>query len=177
MTVIARSGEGNLLAAAVDAARVGATVGEMSLALERAWKRHVPEIRAISDVYAESPHGSEAFETARGMVRAFAESDGRPPRILVAKIGQDGHDRGQKVIASAFADMGFDVRIGQLFATPEEVAAAAIAADVHVVGISSLTAGHMTLIPGLAGGTRRRRLGPISPLSLAESCPLRMSRP
>ena len=146
-----------MLAAAVDAARAGATVGEMSLALERAWKRHVPEIRAISDVYAQAAHGAEAFETARGMVRAFAESDGRPPRILVAKIGQDGHDRGQKVIASAFADMGFDVRIGQLFATPEEVAAAAIEADVHVVGISSLTAGHMTLHSGLAGRARRRR--------------------
>ncbi|MFO0990670.1 MAG: methylmalonyl-CoA mutase [Hyphomicrobiales bacterium] len=149
LTAIARDGGGNLLEAAVDAARAGATVGEMSLALERAWKRHVPEVRVISDVYAEAAHGAEAFEAARGMVRAFAESDGRPPRILVAKVGQDGHDRGQKVIASAFADMGFDVRIGQLFATPEEVAAAAIGADVHVVGISSLTAGHMTLVPAL----------------------------
>jgi methylmalonyl-CoA mutase len=121
----------------------------MSLALERAWRRHVPEVRSISKVYAEAAHGAEAFEQARRAVIAFAESDGRPPRILVAKIGQDGHDRGQKVIASAFADLGFEVEVGQLFATPEEVAAAAIDANVHVVGISSLTAGHMTLIPAL----------------------------
>ena len=95
----------------------------MSLALEHAWARHVPEIRAISKVYAEAAHGADAFEKARGAVRAFAESAGKPPRILVAKIGQDGHDRGQKVIASAFGDLGFAVTIGQLFATPEEVAA------------------------------------------------------
>jgi len=149
LTEVAGTGEGNLLAAAVDAARARATVGEMSLALEHAWKRHVPEIRAISQVYAEAAHGAEPFEAARASVRAFAESDGRPPCILVAKIGQDGHDRGQKVIASAFGDLGFDVRIGQLFATPEEVAAAAIEAKAHVVGISSLTAGHMILIPAL----------------------------
>ena len=150
LTSVARSGEGNLLAAAVDAARAKATVGEISLALEKAWSRHVAEVKAVRGVYAAaSARDRQKLEAARHAVSAFREADGRPPAILVAKIGQDGHDRGQKVIASAFADMGFDVKPGVLFATPEEVAKLAAESDVHAVGVSSLTAGHLTHIPEL----------------------------
>ena len=150
LTAVARSGEGNLLAAAVDAARARATVGEISLAMETVFGRHSAEIRAVSGVYAgEIGESSEALFQTRSMVAAFAEADGRPPCLLVAKVGQDGHDRGQKVIASAFADLGFDVVIGQLFATPEEVAAEAVEKNVHVIGVSSLTAGHLSMIPAL----------------------------
>ena len=146
----AAKGSGNLLAAAVDAARAKATVGEISLALERVFTRHVAEVRAIRGVYAATAgENSEAVMRVRGAVSAFKESDGRLPRILVAKMGQDGHDRGQKVISSAFGDLGFDVVIGPLFATPEEVAAQAIAADAHMVGVSTLTAGHLTHVPAL----------------------------
>ena len=146
---VARSSSGNLLAAAVDAARAKATVGEISLALEAVWGRHVPVVRAAKGVYAATPKDQHKIEQARHAVAAFREADGRPPRILVAKIGQDGHDRGQKVIASAFADMGFDVVIGPLFATPREVAEQAVKDKVHVAGVSTLTAGHMTLVPEL----------------------------
>jgi methylmalonyl-CoA mutase len=143
-------GEANLLALSVDAARAGATVGEISQALENAFGRHVAEIRAVSGVYAgEADPADHAIARVRAMTAAFAENEGRRPRILVAKIGQDGHDRGQKVIASAFADLGFDVDIGPLFATPEEVARQAVGNDVHVVGVSSLAAGHLTLVPAL----------------------------
>ncbi len=146
----AAKGSGNLLALAVEAARAKATVGEISEALERAWGRHRAEIRAISGVYKREMGGmSAAVERVRGLVEAFEESDGRRPRILVAKMGQDGHDRGQKVIASAFADLGFDVDIGPLFATPEEAARQAVENDVHIVGVSSLAAGHLTLVPEL----------------------------
>ena len=142
----------------MDAARARATVGEMSLALEKAWGRHVAEIRTVSGIYGTaSAKGADKIERARRSVEAFRESEGRPPRILVAKVGQDGHDRGQKVIASAFADMGFEVVAGPLFATPEEVADQAIKGDVHVIGISSLTAGHLTLLPALK--TALERLG------------------
>ncbi len=144
---VARTGHGNLLAAAVDAARAKATVGEISLALERVFNRHTPAIRAVKGVYAATPKDQHKIERARHAVAAFREADGRAPKLLVAKVGQDGHDRGQKVIASAFSDMGFDVKIGPLFATPEEVAKMAIAEDVHVVGVSTLTAGHLTLVP------------------------------
>jgi methylmalonyl-CoA mutase len=142
--------ETNLLKLAVDAARAKATVGEISLALEKAWGRHRAEIKVISGVYAKS-FGADnpVIDRVRGMTRAFREADRRAPKILVAKMGQDGHDRGQKVIASAFADLGFDVEIGQLFATPEEAAKDAVKADVHVVGVSSLAAGHLTLLPEL----------------------------
>jgi methylmalonyl-CoA mutase len=141
---------GNLLAAAVEAARAKATVGEISLALEQAFGRHRAEIRAISGVYKrEAGMDNAAMMRARDLVEAFETADGRRPRILVAKVGQDGHDRGQKVIASAFADIGFDVDIGPLFATPEEVARQAVENDVHIVGISSLAAGHLTLVPAL----------------------------
>jgi methylmalonyl-CoA mutase len=140
----------NLLKLAVDAARAKATVGEISLALEKAWGRHKADIKVISGVYAKSfGNDNPVIDHVRGMTRAFAENDSRAPKILVAKMGQDGHDRGQKVIASAFADLGFDVEIGHLFATPEEAAAEAARGNVHVVGVSSLAAGHLTLVPEL----------------------------
>ena len=144
---VARSGQGNLLAAAVDAARAKATVGEISLALEQVFNRHTPAIRAVKGVYTATPKDKHKIEKAEHAIAAFRESDGRPPRILVAKMGQDGHDRGQKVIASAFTDMGFDVEIGPLFATPEEVAKMAVERQAHAVGVSTLTAGHLTLVP------------------------------
>jgi methylmalonyl-CoA mutase len=150
LSASAASGDGNLLDLAVQAARAKATVGEISLALEKVWGRHRAEIRAISGVYRqEVGRMSEAVERVRAMVEAFEVADGRRPRILVAKMGQDGHDRGQKVIASAFADLGFDVDIGPLFATPAEAARQAIENDVHIVGVSSLAAGHLTLVPEL----------------------------
>jgi methylmalonyl-CoA mutase len=148
----AKTGKRNLLEAAVEAARAKATVGEISQALERVWNRHVAEVTAVRGVYAAGTAGnSPDAERVRRMVQAFREADGRAPRILVAKIGQDGHDRGQKVIASAFQDFGFDVVIGDLFATPEEVAQRALAENVHAVGVSSLTAGHLTHLPALKG--------------------------
>ncbi|MCA3556287.1 methylmalonyl-CoA mutase [Aestuariivirga sp.] len=144
---VARTGQGNLLEAAVGAARAKATVGEISLALERVFNRHTPTIRAMKGVYAATPRDTHKIEQVRHAVAAFREADGRAPKLLVAKVGQDGHDRGQKVIASAFADMGFDVAIGPLFATPEEVAAQAVKEQAHAVGVSTLTAGHLTLVP------------------------------
>ncbi len=144
----AADGAGNLLELAVEAARSHATVGEISSALEQVYGRHAAEIRSIGGVYqSEIGERSVPFTRTRGLVERFEALEGRRPRILVAKMGQDGHDRGQKVIASAFADLGFDVDIGPLFQTPEEVARQAIEADVHVVGVSSLAAGHLTLVP------------------------------
>lgn len=141
---------GNLLDLAVKAARAKATVGEISLALEKAFGRHRAEIRAISGVYKrEVGDANLAVMRVQMMTKAFEEADGRRPRILVAKMGQDGHDRGQKVIASAFTDLGFDVDIGPLFATPDEAARQAVDNDVHIVGVSSLAAGHLTLVPEL----------------------------
>jgi methylmalonyl-CoA mutase len=143
-------GGANLLALSIAAARAKASVGEMSLAMEKAFGRHVAEIRSMAGVYRrEAGLGVEAITRVLGMTEAFLENEGRRPRILVAKIGQDGHDRGQKIIASAFADLGFDVDIGPLFATPEEVARQAVENDVHIVGVSSLAAGHLTLVPAL----------------------------
>ncbi|GLS44606.1 methylmalonyl-CoA mutase [Methylobacterium brachythecii] len=140
----------NLLELAVNAARAKATVGEISEALEKAWGRHRAEIRSISGVYKREVGGmSPAVEQVKQLVEEFEENDGRRPRILVAKMGQDGHDRGQKVIASAFADLGFDVDIGPLFATPDEAARQAVENDVHIIGVSSLAAGHLTLVPEL----------------------------
>ncbi|PRX92167.1 methylmalonyl-CoA mutase [Allonocardiopsis opalescens] len=141
--------DGNLLAAAIGAARAKATVGEISAAVERVFGRHSGQIRTISGVYRDEAGGAAAIEAVRARVDAFAEAEGRRPRLLVAKMGQDGHDRGQKVIATAFADLGFDVDVGPLFQTPEEVARQAVEADVHVVGVSSLAAGHLTLVPAL----------------------------
>jgi methylmalonyl-CoA mutase len=145
----------NLLALAIEAARARATVGEMSLAMENAFGRHVAEIRSTPGVYRrEAGPGIDAIERVARMTEDFLHNEGRRPRILVAKIGQDGHDRGQKIIASAFADLGFDVDIGPLFATPEEVARQAVDNDVHIVGVSSLAAGHLILVPALKSALR-----------------------
>ncbi|HYO35973.1 MAG TPA: methylmalonyl-CoA mutase [Geodermatophilus sp.] len=144
-----RSLDANLLGLAVDAARAKATVGEISDALEEVYGRHSGQVRTISGVYRDEAGRSGPVEETRRMTSEFAEAEGRRPRILVAKMGQDGHDRGQKVIATAFADLGFDVDVGPLFQTPEEVARQAVEADVHVVGVSSLAAGHLTLVPAL----------------------------
>jgi methylmalonyl-CoA mutase len=150
LTACAEGRGGNLLELAVAAARARASVGEISLALEKVWGRHQAEIRAISGVYSgEVGESSDAVKAVRARISGFLEREGRRPRILVAKMGQDGHDRGQKVIASAFADLGFDVDIGPLFQTPEETARAAVENDVHVIGASSLAAGHLTLVPAL----------------------------
>ncbi|MFC8175870.1 methylmalonyl-CoA mutase [Streptomyces sp. NPDC057242] len=145
----AAGGGGNLLELAVDAARAKATVGEISDALEKVYGRHAGQIRTISGVYRNEAGESPSVERTRTLVDAFGEAEGRRPRILVAKMGQDGHDRGQKVIATAFADLGFDVDVGPLFQTPAEVARQAVEADVHIVGVSSLAAGHLTLVPAL----------------------------
>jgi methylmalonyl-CoA mutase len=141
--------DGNLLALAVDAARAKATVGEISEALEKVYGRHRAVIRTISGVYKRESGSSDAMAKVLAATEKFAEDEGRRPRILVAKMGQDGHDRGQKVIVTAFADMGFDVDVGPLFSTPEEVAQQAVDADVHIVGVNSLAAGHLTLVPEL----------------------------
>jgi methylmalonyl-CoA mutase len=145
----AAGGNANLLALAIDAARAKATVGEISLALEQVFGRHQAEIKAISGVYRREVGMTDAVERVAKLVAEFEDNEGRRPRILVAKIGQDGHDRGQKVIATAFADLGFDVDIGALFATPDEAARQAVENDVHVLGISSLAAAHLTLVPEL----------------------------
>ncbi|MGA6997356.1 MAG: methylmalonyl-CoA mutase [Pseudolabrys sp.] len=149
LTRAADRGNGNLLALAVDAARVKATVGEISSALEKVFGRHRAEIKAITGVYKREVGMTGAVERVRTAVEAFEVAEGRRPRLLVAKIGQDGHDRGQKVIASAFADLGFDVDIGPLFATPAEAARQAVENDVHILGVSSLAAAHLTLVPEL----------------------------
>ncbi|WP_390891073.1 methylmalonyl-CoA mutase [Dactylosporangium matsuzakiense] len=140
---------GNLLELSVAAARAHATVGEISDALEKVFGRHTAQIRTISGVYRDEAAGAGNVERVRALTDAFAEDEGRRPRILVAKMGQDGHDRGQKVIATAFADLGFDVDVGPLFSTPAEVARQAVEADVHIVGVNSLAAGHLTLVPAL----------------------------
>ncbi|GGU08348.1 methylmalonyl-CoA mutase [Nocardioides albus] len=143
--------DGNLLKLAVDAARAKATVGEISDAMEKAWGRHQAVIRTISGVYRDeaTTSGDSKVTEVLKATKEFEEAEGRRPRILVAKMGQDGHDRGQKVVVSAFADLGFDVDVGPLFSTPEEVAQQAVDADVHIVGVSSLAAGHLTLLPAL----------------------------
>ncbi len=141
--------DGNLLKLAIDAARAHASVGEISDALEKVYGRHRSDVRTISGVYRDEVGENSAVERARSAAAAFEEAEGRRPRILVAKMGQDGHDRGQKVIATAFADLGFDVDVGPLFQTPEEVARQAVESDVHVVGVSSLAAGHLSLVPAL----------------------------
>ncbi|NYG60223.1 methylmalonyl-CoA mutase [Nocardioides daedukensis] len=143
--------DGNLLALAVDAARAKATVGEISEALEKVYGRHQAVIRTISGVYRTeaSEGGNDSIDAVLAATEKFEEEEGRRPRILVAKMGQDGHDRGQKVVVTAFADLGFDVDVGPLFSTPEEVAQQAVDADVHIVGVSSLAAGHLTLLPAL----------------------------
>ncbi|MCA3004440.1 MAG: methylmalonyl-CoA mutase, partial [Phycisphaerales bacterium] len=158
ITQTAANNQGNLLQCAIDAARAMATVGEISMAMEKVFGRHAADVRSVRGVYgreaAEAEAGSgksggASLRAVRARTEAFAKTSGRRPRILVAKMGQDGHDRGQKVVASAFADMGLDVDIGPLFQTPDEVARQAVENDVHIVGVSSLAAGHLTLVPAL----------------------------
>ena len=155
LTEAARSGTGNLLALAVEATRARATVGEISDALESVFTRHKATIRSISGVYGALYDGDEGFKRIQREVETFARSEGRRPRMLVVKLGQDGHDRGAKVIATAFADIGFDVDIGPLFQTPEEAARQAIENDVHVVGVSTQAAGHKTLVPALIAALKK----------------------
>lgn len=149
ITECAKSGKGNLLDLAVKAARLRATLGEISDAMEKAFGRYKATIRSISGVYASEISDDEHFREAQAMADRFAEIEGRRPRIMIAKMGQDGHDRGAKVIATSFADLGFDVDIGSLFQTPDEVARQAAENDVHIIGVSSLAAGHKTLVPQL----------------------------
>jgi methylmalonyl-CoA mutase len=162
LTKAADTGKGNLLALSIDAARAKATVGEISSALEKAWGRHRAEARTLSGVYLrESGSMSDAMQRVQRLVEVFEEEEGRRPRILVAKVGQDGHDRGQKVIASAFADLGFDVDVGPLFSTPAEAARQAIENDVHIVGVSSLAAAHLSLVPELRAALEKEGRGDI----------------
>jgi methylmalonyl-CoA mutase len=146
----AAQGKGNLLEVAVEAAKARCTLGEMSDALERVFDRHKPIVRPVRGIFRKHLGEREEFKKAVKKAANFAKLVGRQPRILVAKMGQDGHDRGAKVIASAFADLGFDVDLGSLFQTPEEVARQAVENDVHVVGVSTLAAGHLVLVPALA---------------------------
>jgi len=161
LTEIARSGKGNLLAGAIEATRARATVGEISDALESVFTRHSAVIRSVAGIYGSAYEGDTEFARIQGEVDAFARAEGRRPRLLVVKLGQDGHDRGAKVIATAFADIGFDVDIGPLFQTPEEAARQAIENDVHVVGVSSQAAGHKTLVPALIAALRKLGRGDI----------------
>jgi methylmalonyl-CoA mutase len=156
LTRAAAEGKGNLLALGIEAGRRKATVGEISSALEKVFGRHQAPIKAITGVYQrEMGTMSDSIARMQNRIREFEQHEGRRPRILVAKIGQDGHDRGQKVIASAFADLGFDVDIGPLFATPDEAARQAVENDVHIVGVSSLAAAHLTLVPELKAALRK----------------------
>jgi methylmalonyl-CoA mutase len=155
LTEAARNGRGNLLALAIEAMRARATVGETSDALEQVFTRHRAQIRAVSGIYGGRYDGDEGFQHIQREIEGFARDEGRRPRMLVVKLGQDGHDRGAKVIATAFADIGFDVDIGPLFQTPEEAARQAVENDVHVVGVSSQAAGHKTLVPALIEALRR----------------------
>jgi methylmalonyl-CoA mutase len=155
ITRSAELGNGNLLALAIDAARARASLGEISSAMERVWGRHTAVIRTISGVYSREFAVTNEISSVRALADEFAKSEGRRPRILVAKLGQDGHDRGAKVIATAFADLGFDVDVGPLFQTPEETARQAVENDVHVVGMSSLAGGHKTLLPALVGELKK----------------------
>ncbi|MDE3038929.1 MAG: cobalamin-dependent protein, partial [Pseudomonadota bacterium] len=155
LTDAALKKKGNLLALAIGAAKARATVGEISFALEKIFGRYNAEVRTISGVYGALYNEDNSLKPIRDKVAAFAKNEGRRPRLLVAKMGQDGHDRGAKVIATAFADMGFDVDVGSLFATPEEVARQAIENDVHLVGVSSHAAGHKTLVPQLIDALKK----------------------
>jgi methylmalonyl-CoA mutase len=161
LTRAADRGNGNLLTLAIDAARAKATVGEISTALEKVFGRHIASVKAITGVYKREVGMTDAVARVREQVETFEAAEGRRPRLLVAKIGQDGHDRGQKVIASAFADLGFDVDIGPLFATPSEAARQAVENDVHILGVSSLAAAHLTLVPELKRELEKQGRGDI----------------
>ncbi|MGB8704271.1 MAG: methylmalonyl-CoA mutase family protein, partial [Gillisia sp.] len=147
LTAAAKKGEQNLLALAIEAARERATLGEISDALESEFGRYKAKIQSFSGVYSKEMKDNESFKKARELANKFAEKDGRRPRIMIAKMGQDGHDRGAKVVATGYADLGFDVDIGPLFQTPAEAAKQAVENDVHILGVSSLAAGHKTLVP------------------------------
>jgi methylmalonyl-CoA mutase len=155
LTKCAETGQGNLLELSVEAAKVRATLGEISDALEKIFGRHSAEIKMISGVYSSEYIKSDEVTEVRALTEAFAKVEGRRPRILVAKLGQDGHDRGAKVVATAFADLGFDVDMGPLFQTPEEAAKTAVENDVHIVAMSSLAAGHKTLLPQLVAEMKK----------------------
>jgi len=155
ITALAESGEGNMLEAAIEAARARATVGEITEAMEKVFARHRAEVQSVSGVYRAMYRDEDAFEKVSQAVEAFGEAQGRRPRMLAVKLGQDGHDRGIKVIATSFADLGFDVDVGPLFQTPEEAAQQAIDNDVHVIGVSSQAAGHKTLVPALIKALER----------------------
>jgi methylmalonyl-CoA mutase len=157
----ARSGTGNLLALSIEAVRLRATVGEISDALESVFGRHRADIQKVTGVYAKAYDSAEGWETLKGEIAEFAKAQGRRPRVMIAKLGQDGHDRGSKVVATAFADLGFDVDIGPLFQTPEECARQAIENDVHAVGVSTLAAGHKTLVPAIIAELKKRGAGDI----------------
>jgi methylmalonyl-CoA mutase len=161
LTECARTGEGNLLDLSIDAARKRASLGEISYALEKVFGRYKAKINLISNVYSSQTKNSDAFKKAQELTDKFAKLEGRRPRIMVAKMGQDGHDRGAKVVATAYADMGFDVDVGPLFQTPAETAQDAVDNDVHIVGMSSLAAGHKTLLPQLVEELKKRGRGDI----------------
>ncbi len=156
LTAAARSGEGNLLALSIEAIRLRATVGEVSEALEKIYGRHRADIQKVTGVYAAAYDSAEGWEKLQAEIAAFGEDQGRRPRVMIAKLGQDGHDRGAKVVATAFADLGYDVDMGPLFQTPEECARQAIENDVHAVGVSTLAAGHKTLVPAIIASLREQ---------------------
>ncbi len=162
LTAAAASGEGNLLALSIDAMRARATVGEVSDAMESEFGRYQATAQSVSGVYGAAYEGDEEFARIRAEIARFVEEEGRRPRLLVLKLGQDGHDRGAKVIATAFADIGFDVDVGPLFQTPAEGARQAIENDVHVVGVSSQAAGHKTLVPQLIAALAEQGGGDIA---------------
>jgi len=162
LTEAARASTGNLLELAVAAMRARATVGEVSTALEKVYSRHKAEVRSISGVYGAAYRNDPDFQTIQSDVQAFLKAEGRRPRMLVVKLGQDSHDRGAKIIATAFADIGFDVDIGPLFQTPDEAARQAIENDVHAIGVSSQAAGHKTLVPQLIAALKAEGAGDIA---------------
>jgi methylmalonyl-CoA mutase len=161
LTAAARSGQGNLLDLSIQAVRLRATVGEVSDALEQVFGRHRADTQKVTGVYAAAYDSAEGWDKLKSEIAAFAEEQGRRPRVMIAKLGQDGHDRGAKVVATAFADLGFDVDIGPLFQTPEECARQAIENDVHAVGVSTLAAGHKTLVPAIIQALREQGGGDI----------------
>ncbi|MFA6440834.1 MAG: methylmalonyl-CoA mutase [Sterolibacterium sp.] len=161
LTACAKTGEGNLLALAIQASRLRATVGEISDALEAAWGRHRANNQTVSGVYGAAFAEDQDWMDIKKQIKAFADTEGRRPRIMIAKLGQDGHDRGAKVVATAFADLGFDVDIGPLFQTPEEAARQAVENDVHAIGVSTLAAGHKTLVPALVDALKNQGAGEI----------------
>jgi methylmalonyl-CoA mutase len=156
LTAAAESGQGNLLDLSIRAIRLRATVGEVSDALEKVYGRHRADTQKVTGVYAAAYDSAEGWEKLKEEINAFAEAQGRRPRVMISKLGQDGHDRGAKVVATAFADLGFDVDMGPLFQTPEECARQAIENDVHAVGVSTLAAGHKTLVPAIIAELKKQ---------------------